>query len=583
MSGSKRFSPQAKPTTLRLAKHQKLRRLVSIFIFLDGLLNVVVSTLRPLRYPLHEVLTLVPLGLVQSAAAITAVAGIGLIMLARGLSRGQHRAWALTTAILGLTVITHFARGGTFVSLGLALILLAVLLTTRSAFRVQSDRISARAGLSLLALVAVVVPLSTTLVFELRDRHGGLPNFSLMLLACLERLVGQTSIMLPTRVSDFTNPTLLTIGITLVVFTMFLLLRPIVDRRLSTPALLLERRIAELRARDIVRRYGTGSLDYFSLRNDKRFFFYHNSLVAYAIYNGVALVSPDPIGPDSQRLSAWTAFRSHADLHGWTIGVMAASEEWSAIYKENNMHELYIGDEAIVDCAAFTLSGRKMKGLRQACTRVSRYGYTVEFLDPSKLSSVRAGELRDLLVKERRGEEERGFSMVLGRFFDPKDKGLLLAIVLDSLGHPAAFCQFVPSHAGQGYSLDVMRRDPTGHPNGLIDYALCETIFHIKQLGATELSLNFAAFRSILDGEKEGFSTGLQRLALSRLSGGLQIESLWKFNAKYLPTWQPRFLVYPAPEKFVPVVTAILRSENLTEIPLFGKLLTYKVPEPTNV
>jgi len=33
----------------------------------------------------------------------------------------------------------------------------------------------------------------------------------------------------------------------------------------------------------------------------------------------------------------------------------------------------------------------------------------------------------------------------------------------------------VPSQAIDGFSLDLMRRDPAEHPNGLLDFALCST------------------------------------------------------------------------------------------------------------
>ena len=147
-------------------------------------------------------------------------------------------------------------------------------------------------------------------------------------------------------------------------------------------------------------------------------------------------------------------------------------------------------------------------------------------------------------------------------------------------GKPVAVCQFVPSPAINGYSLDLMRRDPGEHPNGLIDFALCSTIEHLRDTGARGLSLNFAAFRSVLDGERgEGTFTRVERWALKRLSGIFPIESLWTFNAKYDPTWLPRYLVYPAAESFVPVAAAVLRAESLTELPVLGRFL---VSDPSN-
>ena len=56
---------------------------------------------------------------------------------------------------------------------------------------------------------------------------------------------------------------------------------------------------------------------------------------------------------------------------------------------------------------------------------------------------ARVPALYDLITMLRRGENERGFSMMLGRLFHAKDKGLLLTVVSDPTGAPAAVCQFV--------------------------------------------------------------------------------------------------------------------------------------------
>ena len=215
-----------------------------------------------------------------------------------------------------------------------------------------------------------------------------------------------------------------------------------------------------------------------------------------------------------------------------------------------------------------------MKGLRQACTRLARKGYTISFIDPAEIEPRDIKDILELISMLRRGEGERGFSMMLGRLFNPKDKGLLLTVVNGPDAKPAAVCQFVPSPAISGFSLDLMRRDPGEHPNGLIDYALCSTIEHLRLQGARGLSLNFAAFRSVLDGERgDGTFTRVERWALKRLSGILPIESLWSFNAKYDPAWLPRYIIYPAAESFVPVVAAVLRAESITEIPVLGRFL----------
>ncbi len=221
-------------------------------------------------------------------------------------------------------------------------------------------------------------------------------------------------------------------------------------------------------------------------------------MVAYAVFGGVCLGLARSHRPRSEQGHIWDAFRHFVDRNGWALGVMAAGEEWLPTYRDSGMRHLYIGDEAVVDVQSFSLKGGKMKGLRQAVNRVERYGYTVEFLDPSRLTPEEALPLVPLIDQNRRGEQERGFSMMLGRLFDPRDTGLLLTVVKGADGVPVAMCQFVPSQAILGHSLDLMRRDSGDHPNGLLDFALCATIDHLRERGERGLSLNFAAMRSLL-------------------------------------------------------------------------------------
>jgi hypothetical protein len=215
-----------------------------------------------------------------------------------------------------------------------------------------------------------------------------------------------------------------------------------------------------------------------------------------------------------------------------------------------------------------------MKGLRQAYNRIAKYGYTATFHDPSRLDRATAVRLTGLMSQSRRGEFERGFSMMLGRIFDPRDEGLVLCVVTAPDGNPAALCQFVPARGIGGFSLDLMRRDRGEHPNGLIDFALVSSIEHFRSNGHTGLSLNFAALRSILDGERgDGMTQRVERWALKKMSSFLQIETLWRFNAKYEPQWLPRYVVYDTAEHLVPVVLAILRAESLSEVPVIGRMI----------
>ncbi len=556
---------------------RRTRRLAAVSLFVAGAIDVLSSVTTPLRQHLHLIAAYLPVAVVQAAGALTAIAGIGMIMLSRGILKGQRRSWLVAVALLVASLALHLVHAAGFVTLLVCAGVLILLIVQRELFRAQTEPTTLVTAFVILAVGGLVATLGGFLAVEVAGRvhHHPLPGWPDVLLGSAERLVGVQWVVFPSTVNRYVSISLLAVGLSLILVALYLLTRPVVDRQLSSGRAAVGRRAAELRARDIVRRHGTGTLDYFALRDDKQWFFHRDSLVAYAVFGGVCLVSPDPIGPFSERAHVWDSFRRFVDRKGWGLGVMGAGEEWLPTYQASGMRFVYIGDEAVVDPRDFSLEGGKMKGLRQAVNRVARYGYTVRFLDPAHLSPEDAASMAELMAKSRRGEQERGFSMMLGRLFDSRDTGLLLTLVEGPDGAPVAMCQFVPSPAIGGFSLDLMRRDPDDHPNGLLDFALCSTITHLKEMGMKGLSLNFAAMRSILEGDTgDGVTQRVERWALRRLSGVLQIETLWRFNAKYEPRWLPRYIVFDSAEQFVPVAVQIMRAESLTEVPVIGRLLT---------
>ena len=125
-----------------------------------------------------------------------------------------------------------------------------------------------------------------------------------------------------------------------------------------------------------------------------------------------------------------------------------------------------------------------------------------------------------------------------------------------------AVLQLVPWGA-DGLSLDLMRRDKAAQP-GLNDFLIVEAIKAASGLGVKRISLNFAVFRAALErGERIGAGPVLRawRSVLIFLSKWFQIESLYKFNAKFSPVWQPRFFVFPSTRDAPRIAVAALEAE----------------------
>jgi lysylphosphatidylglycerol synthetase-like protein (DUF2156 family) len=583
------------PATEQQPRRTLVRRVAALAVAAIGFLTLVSSLSAPLRARLTDVRDLFPLVVPETADFLTALIGIGLLLLARGIRRGQHRAWVVAEVALLVSALLHLLKGVDVEEAIVALALAIFLWVTRSSFQAVADTPPWQRGILAVVACWVLSVVAGGIGIELSQvaarRYPVRVSWPDAFLAVIERMVGVQHVVLPDRVNDFVAPAAAAVAVALLVTLLALAFRPVVVRartRRAARPVGGDEGTGLARAREVVTRHGSGTLDYFALRPDKDFFFWGDTVVAYAVYGGVCLVSPDPIGPVAEREPAWRAFRAFVDSHGWALGGLGAGEDWLPIYRATGMHDLYVGDEAVVRSEAFTLEGGRFKGLRQAVNRVAKYGYRISFHDPSELEPDLQEALRAVMTKSRRGDVERGFSMTLGRVFEPDDAGLLLAVVHGpapdtapegSLGPPVAFCQYVPAPGIGGYSLDLMRRDDGEHPNGLIDFAVVETIRHLQANGGGGLGLNFATMRAVLAGEAgDKLTTRIQAWLLRRMGDSMQIESLWRFNAKFDPYWQPRYAVYDAPEHALATAVAVARAESFWELPVIGRFLVPPAP-----
>ncbi|QTD98062.1 phosphatidylglycerol lysyltransferase domain-containing protein [Streptomyces cyanogenus] len=336
----------------------------------------------------------------------------------------------------------------------------------------------------------------------------------------------------------------------------------------------------EKRLRELLERHGDrDSLGYFALRREKSVVWSPTGKagVVYRVVGGVSLASGDPIGDPEAWPGAIVPWLAQARAHGWIPAVMGASEEAGTVYSRHGLNALELGDEAIVEVAEFTLEGRAMRTVRQAYNRVQRSGYRVRI---RRHADIPAHEMAYLLERAddwRDGATERGFSMALGRLGDPGDGRCVMLECTDAEGRLRALLSFVP-WGPHGLSLDLMRRgrDADGSANGLMEFMVIELLRRAGEIGITQVSLNFAMFRSVFErGARLGAGPVLRlwRSLLSFFSRWWQIESLYRANAKYRPIWEPRFLLFEKSADLLRIGLASARAEGFLEAPGLPKWL----------
>jgi lysyl-tRNA synthetase class 2 len=530
---------------------------------LIGLADIV-EVVRPgLLYTsrLSRIHQFVPGTLVNVTHTVTVIIGLLLLMLSHGLKRRKRRAWEAVTVLLSVSVVAHVIplRHDRMTTAVVSALLVGALLYFRREFYAVGDpRTRWRAVWVFFGLVVADVAIGLTYILLAR---GLAHDYSLWqrVVHVVYGLVGVSGPVhfVPEKRSDLFALLTGTLGLFTLIVTAYLFFRP------ARAAGRLGQQDSE-RVRDLLKKQGDrDSLGYFTLRSDKNIIWSPTgkSCIGYRVVSGVMLAGGDPLGDPEAWPGAIHAFLDEAARHAWVPAVMGCGELAAEVWcREGDLTALELGDEAIVEVADFSLKGRSMRNVRQMVNRVERSGYVAEVHRAGDVCE-KIAELTRQAGSWRGSPTERGFSMALGRIGAPGDEKCVIATATEN-GVLRGILHFVP-WGPDGLSLDLMRRDRSAQP-GVNDFLIVETIKAAESLGIKRISLNFAVFRSALErGERIGAGPVLRlwRGILLFASRWFQIESLYKFNAKFAPVWVPRFFVFPGASDAPRVGLAALEAE----------------------
>lgn len=542
-----------------------------------GLIDVAAGVFPRFRHSrMHTFAEVLPGALGPFAAALSLSAGVLLLLLAHGLKRHKRRAWRAAVVLLPAGAVAQFTYRHSVLGAVVSLTLCYLLVRHRSEFAALPDpRSRWRALANFVLLGAGSLGLGLVIVSVHPGRLVGNPSIADRLQHVLYGLFGFEGPV------DYAGDTSWTVGYSLgalglltAVTTIYLAFRP------EHPAARLTED-DEARLRSLLERHGArDSLGHFALRRDKAVVFSPSgkAAVCYRVVSGVMLASGDPIGDVEAWPGAIERFMDEARAHSWTPAVMGCGETGGEVWtRETGLDALELGDEAVVDVADFSLAGRAMRNVRQMVKRIERGGYETRVRRVADIGEAELVRIRRAAADWRGTDTERGFSMALGRIGDAADQDCFVATAHKAdeqdaespYGDLKAVLHFVP-WGTDGMSLDLMRRDRAADP-GMNELLIVASLQAAPRLGITRVSLNFAMFRSALArGEKLGAGPVLRvwRGLLVFLSRWFQIESLYKFNAKFRPRWEPRFVVYRTARDLPRISLAAMQAEGFVNFAL---------------
>ncbi len=490
---------------------------------LSGLVLLLSSSLPVNDLRLAELRELLPLEVAEVSHLAASVAGILLIVVARGLNRRLFRAWIAAMALLAVGVAATLSKGLDWEEALLLLATMALLGAFRPAFyRVEDGplfRLNAKSLAATLALAGAAIWLGF-LVYDRVEYRAELwwnvawsGDASRFLRAALAVLLVLAAVAVNSLISS------------------------------------RGRRVRPEPIPDAVRRLvaqSPAAESGLALLGDKAFLVdpQGRAFLAYADTGRSLIANGDPVGDPKAGAALIWRLREMADRTGRRCAFYSVSTDYLPTYLDLGLSILKIGEVASIALAGFTLDGSARKDFRHARSRAARDGLVFEMLPPERVPEI-LPELRqvsDAWLASKQGEE-KGFS--LGAFEESYIANFDVAVLRRGAGGEiVAFANLMRGDGRSRLSVDLMRYLPGG-PGCAMDALFGEILLWASAQGFARFSLGAAPFSGM----------GGQRLAplWSRIGGLVyqhgdrfyNFEGLRAFKQKFEPDWTPTYLACP--------------------------------------
>jgi lysyl-tRNA synthetase, class II len=451
------------------------------------------------------------------------------------LLRSRRRAWQAAIILMVALGAFDLLKGLDFEATVVTWTTAAILLCGAGSFRIRHEPITLRSAIWRVPLLGLIGMALAALAAWASQGH---PSWSTVI-----REAGDLLLWQPGPIPFHHHFAWIALGVHVIEVGTLLSMAYVIFRPLAAPRT-LPGPDARVAASELVRAHGTDTLSFFKLRADEQYFFAidHRAFVGYRIENGVLLLSGDPVGPPDAFPGLLRELRAFATSMGLKLGAVGASERLCPLYEELGLRTIYLGDEAIIELERFSLEGRAIRKVRQSVSRLTKAGYRADLRELGTLDPNTLAEAEAVLERGREGAPERGFSMAMDSLRDPQGHDTLVVLAYDECDAIRGVLHFVPCYGRNTVSLSFMRRDPAT-PNGLTEFLVIKAIELLRERGLAEMSLNFAAFAKWLHSPEKRSERVLGRL-VALGNPFFQIESLYRFNAKFFPRWEQRYLVY---------------------------------------
>ena len=497
--------------------------LLSLAVFVAGAILLFSGALPALPHRLARLGGVLPLPVIEISHFLGSLAGMGLLLLARGLQRRLDVAYVLTAGLLATGMAASLMKGFDYEEASILLLALVVLVPCRRLFYRRASLLSESFGPGWLAAIAVVAISSVWLgLFSFRhveysnelwwhfSLKGEAPRF-------LRASVGALALALGFATARLLGPA---------------------RYKPSKSEYAVPREAAE-----IVEKSPDASSN-LALLGDKVFLFDSNrrAFIMYGVSGETWVSMGDPVGPVEYWPELLWQFRTESDRYAKRAVFYEVGSEHLHFYVDLGMNLLKLGEEARVPLASFSLEGGSRKNLRYIHNKLSKIGCTFEIVPQERSSGIldQLKTISDAWLEEK-NTREKGFSL---GFFDENYIRRFPVCVVRYQDCVVAFANIWSGAGQEELSIDLMRYLP-GAPGGIMDFLFIELMLWGREQGYRWFNLGMAPLSGMQNHELAPLWHRMGKLVVRFGDHFYNFEGLRAYKEKFDPVWRPKYLAAP--------------------------------------
>ncbi|HPR56281.1 MAG TPA: bifunctional lysylphosphatidylglycerol flippase/synthetase MprF [Deltaproteobacteria bacterium] len=493
---------------------------LAILTFMGGIVLLVSGATPAVPARMAWIRHFIPLPVIEISHFLGSVAGVGLLLLARGLQLRIDAAYYLTLGLLVLGSMVSLLKGFDYEETIILSVLLLILISSRDVFYRRAK-----------VLWSAFTPRWTAAVASAVIAVAWLTFFSY-------KHVEYTS-DLWWRFAFFENAprslrAMVGVAVSILAFTMTRLIHPAPSPRAPGTRQDMERAAAVVKT-------SPDSSDNLALLGDKAFLF-NDAGTAFIMYGTVGrtwIALGDPVGPEEEWEELTWRFRELCDQHAALPVFYEVGAENLPVYIDLGLTLVKIGEQGRVPLAEFSLEGKARRDLRYTVSKLGREGCSFRIIDqegvPGVLPDLRRVSDAWLAAKNTK---EKGFS--LGFFREDYVANFPVAVV--SIGDKiVAFANIWTSGQDAELSVDLMRYSSEA-PASVMEYLFIQIMLWGKEQGYHWFNLGMVPLSGLENRPMAPLWNRFGSFVFRHAEHFYNFQGLQQYKNKFSPVWEPRFL-----------------------------------------